>query len=90
MGDVKVTCGKIHEYLGMRLDFTTAHVCLVDMRNYIADMVNDFKQVLQHELADTLAGAGLFNPSTGALLGNEAKKKFHTRVAKGLFVCKHA
>jgi hypothetical protein len=42
IGNVKSVRGKIHDYLGMRLDYTEQNVFTVDMTDYIDDMVTEF------------------------------------------------
>ena len=39
---VKATRGKIHEYLGMRLDFTIPGKLKIDMVDYVNNMINEF------------------------------------------------
>ena len=41
-GAVKCTRGKIHDYLGMKMDFTEKGKVKVDMSDYIESMVDDF------------------------------------------------
>jgi hypothetical protein len=42
IGEVKVTRGKIHEYLGMKLDYSIADAVQVDMRDYVKYMLDEF------------------------------------------------
>ena len=44
-GAMTVHRGKIHEYLGMALDFTTAVQVQVSMFNYTKEMVDDFTKI---------------------------------------------
>ena len=41
-GKVKISRGKIHDYLGMTLDFSTNVSVCIDMENYVKDMVQNF------------------------------------------------
>ena len=38
-GEMKVARGKVHKYLGMKLDFTTAGVVIVTMIEYVNDII---------------------------------------------------
>ena len=44
-GKMKVAQGKVHTYLGMRLDFTTDGVVEVTMIDYIDDVIKEWKRV---------------------------------------------
>ena len=57
---MKVARGKVHTYLGMKLDFTTAGVVIVSMINYIQDVIKEwedstsklddgFERVIRHQ-----------------------------------------
>ena len=41
-GEVKATRGKVHEYLGMTLDFSDPGKVSINMTDYVASMVDDF------------------------------------------------
>ena len=41
--DVKIKRGLVHEYLGMKLDFTVKNKCHVTQTKFIKDLVNDWK-----------------------------------------------
>jgi hypothetical protein len=41
-GDVKCTQGNLHDYLGMKFDFSTPGRVHVDMKQYICELVDDF------------------------------------------------
>ena len=41
-GDMKLKWGKMHEYLGMQLDFTVAGQVKITMFDYIQEMLEDF------------------------------------------------
>ena len=43
-GEVKVTRGKIHDYLGMRFDFSEPGKVKVDMIDYVKEMLDDFSE----------------------------------------------
>jgi hypothetical protein len=40
---MKVARGKVHTYLGMKLDFTIAGVVIVSMINYIQDVIKEWE-----------------------------------------------
>ena len=91
-GKVKLTRGKVHDYLGMIFDYTEKGIVRVDMTNYVADMIEEFPVKMTKEMtAETPASPKLFE------IGNEKKKlskekteSFHSCVAKGLYVSKRA
>jgi hypothetical protein len=86
--------GKVHDYLGMTLDFTIPGKVKLMMKDYIIKMLEEFpylEQVKSLKNVTTPAAEHLF------LVNDEARKlestvadEFHTTVAKGLFLCKRA
>jgi len=88
---VKIHQGKKHDYLGMIFDYTEKGKLKIDMTSYVEDMINEFPDELKPE--DTVP-----SPATDSLLKiGQSKKldstrseKYHTLVAKGLFVSKRA
>ena len=44
--EVKATFGKVHDYLGMKLDFTDKGVLKVDMKDYIDGMIKEISEYL--------------------------------------------
>ena len=85
-GEVVATCGKVHDYLGMVLDFRKKGCMIVDMSKYTGTMVDNFKK--KYDLsgtAKTFAKEHLFHPSEGELLDAKRAADFHMYVAKGLF-----
>ena len=46
IAQVTATHGKIHDYLAMKLDFTTNGKLKVNMTEYVKSMVNDFPEEL--------------------------------------------
>jgi hypothetical protein len=91
-GDLKAvtaTRGKVHEYLGMRLDYDECGKIKIDMRDYVQDMINEFPNDLsKNQPAPTPAGPDLFGQATDntELLEKADRETFHTIVAKGLFL----
>ena len=92
IGEVKVTRGKVHEYLGMKLDYTVPGQVTIDMIDYVESMVDNFP-------ADELGGSAVASPWNEHLfkvqdkspkLEKEQAELLHTVTAQGLFLCKRA
>ncbi|MGL4349163.1 MAG: reverse transcriptase domain-containing protein, partial [Plesiomonas shigelloides] len=95
-GQVKATRGNRHDYLGMTIDFSQSGKVIIDMRDYVAGMLDDF-EALQHleandprDISPTPAAVDLFDIGDGLPLDKARAELFHTIVAKGLFLCKRA
>jgi hypothetical protein len=82
--------GKIHEYLGMTLDFTEPGVARITMQQYIENILKEMPEEMAG-VAPTPATNGLFevNPD-GEKLDTEKNEFFHHVVAELLFLCKRA
>jgi hypothetical protein len=89
-GEVKAVQGKVHEYLGMTLDFTHRGKLIVNMRDYVAGMTDDFSIGIGQMIEITPVADDLFSAPTGLLLDLKHKEEFHTMVAKALLLCKRA
>ena len=90
-GEVKATRGKVHDYLGMTFDFSEDGKVKVDMKDYMAKMVDAFSiKFGPDEVAPTPHTEDLFTEGTSPALDNKRREEFHTVVAKGLFACKRA
>jgi hypothetical protein len=90
-GKVSATCGKVHDYLGMELDYRKRGELKINMTKYVENMINEFPvQLGKNGMAKTPAGDNLFNLGTGAKLDTKRSEIFHTFVAKGIFLCKRA
>ena len=88
-GKVTSHCGKIHEYLGMEIDYTESGKVKFGMIKYVANMLEDFPEKMKNtDIAKMPAGNGLFNLGQGGKLNVERAEAYHTMVAKGLFLCK--
>jgi len=86
------TCGKVHEYLSMILDFTTpGKVMVVSMKDFIERMINELPTDIDGE-AVTAAANHLFkvNETDPIKLKEEKSAMFHHNMAKLLFLCKRA
>ena len=90
-GEVTATRGKIHDYLGMTFDFSVKGKVMVDMKDYMALMVDDSSIKLKaDDTAPTPATEDLLAVGDSEPLSKEKAEEFHTIVAKGLFACKRA
>jgi hypothetical protein len=87
LAPVKVTGGKIHDYLAMKLDYATEVTPKIDMIDYVNNMVEDFPEVitkLNYPWNENLFKVDEENPK----LTKNKQEVFHTFVAKCLFLCK--
>jgi hypothetical protein len=92
-GAVKATTrGTSHDFLGMRLDFSQTNTVTVDMRAYVAEMIDESMLNLTPKDTDPImpAAEDLFAEGSGDLLMKDKAELFHKIVAKGLFLCKRA
>jgi Reverse transcriptase (RNA-dependent DNA polymerase) len=90
-GKVTATCGQVHDYLGMELDYRKRGELKINMTKYVDNMINDFPVELGKKgVTKTPAADSLFNLGTGAKLDMKRSEIFHTSVAKGLFLYKRA
>ena len=89
-GEVKATRGPIHEYLGMRFDFSEKGKVKVDLIDYINSMLDEFSVKFgPNDTAPTPAAENLFAAGDeDKPLDKERADEFHRFVAKGLFACK--
>jgi hypothetical protein len=91
-GEMKVTRGKVHNYLGMTLDYSVAGEVKIGMISYVKEMITEFQQ---HDPTDTVsatpAGEHLFKVRDDVpKLPEDAAKVFHNFTAKALFLTKRA
>ena len=83
--------GKIHDYLGMQLNYENDGEVIIDMKRYVQDMLHDFPiQFRKEQVATTPASEKIFITGMGKPLENTRREIFHTFVAKGLFLSKRA
>ena len=85
------TCrGKIHDYLGMMLDFSLPGKVQIRMEEYIRNMLTELPEDMDG-MATTPAAEHLFKINeTPTYLTDEDAMFFHHNVAKLLFLCKRA
>ena len=87
---ITITRGKIHDYLGMTLDYTEAGKVKIKMLDYVTKMLADLPPEMDGE-ALTPAANHLFSVDDDQTKVDEQKAQFfHTYVAKTLFLCKRA
>ena len=90
---VAIHRGNKHDYLGMILDYSEKGKVKIDMKTYVKDMIEEFPEKLKStHTAQTPATENLFSPGKKGVkpLSKEKTEKFHTVVAKGLFLMKRA
>ena len=88
IGTIKVEYGPRHDFVGMILDYSVPGKVIIDMKDYIAKMVEDFEYEIPGA-AKTPAANFLFKTNEKCpKLNEKMKEDFHTFVAKGLFACK--
>jgi hypothetical protein len=90
IGVVKITRGKVHDYLGMRLDYTQPGKAIIDMVDYVQSILRSFPvEEFQGRKVNSPWTHDLFNVNDESpQLPREKAEKFHTVTAQGLFVCK--
>ena len=86
---VKPLRGKVHDYLGMKIDFGIKGTVIIDMVKYVCDMITEFPVKIT-KTAKTPAGDKLMEVGNEKVLDKQRAEVYHTTVAKGLFLCKRA
>ena len=91
-GSLKCSRGKVHEYLGMRLDYTVKSKVKITMIPYMKEIVDLFRKYDDcDKVAATPAAEHLFKVDDKAEpLGTQQATVFHHFVAKCLFATKRA
>lgn len=86
-----VTRGKLHDYLGMTIDYRTPGKVMIAMFDYIDNMLSELPEDMNGEAA-TPASNHLFQVdiNDGTKLSEDQSVLFHHNVAKLLFLCKRA
>jgi hypothetical protein len=83
-----VTSGKVHDYLGMTLDYSITGKIKIDMTDYVNKVLKDLPTDMDGT-ASTPASLNLFKIRDKATpLDAENSEFFHTTIAKLLFLCK--
>ena len=88
IGEVKSTTGKVHPFVGFKLDFTEPGAVKVDMQDYVQDMIDSYPGQLKGKVTNPSNGSGYRIDKKSPKLEKNKKEQFHTMVAKGLFVAK--
>jgi hypothetical protein len=88
LGHVTQTRGPIHDYLAMKLDYSTPGVLKVDMREYIAGMLDDFPHQLQGNVEVPWSEKLFKVDETSNKLEDKRRETFHSFVMKAMFLCK--
>ena len=91
-GKMKVSCGKVHDSLGMNLDFSVPGEVKITMISYVKGMITDFsKYDSSDKTAPTPAGVNLFKVDPNcAIISEELATVYHNMTAKALFLTKRA
>jgi hypothetical protein len=87
-GNVSVSRGKKHTYLGMQLEYTNEGKCLMMMEKYTGDIIDEFPEVIDGTAA-TPASDHLFkvrDNESAKTLPEEQASAFHCTVAQLLFL----
>ena len=92
-GKMKVTRGKLHDYLGMQLDYRTDGVCKINMFKFLKECIADFERIMPKEKGTKTSAApsNLFEINEDCVkLDKKQAEQFHSLVAKMLFATKRA
>jgi hypothetical protein len=99
---MKVARGKVHKYLGMKMDFTTPKLVKISMIEYIDEMIESwdkacseleegYKVVSNRKRIVTAAPDNLFRVDEDAVkIEPAAAKAYHHITAKSIYVTKRA
>ena len=90
---MKVHRGKVHEYLGITLDFTEDKTVKISMSKFIQEYLTEFDEIAPNKMGtkSCAAPADLFMVKEDSEKLSKAKQeKFHRLVAKVLFATKRA
>ena len=84
---LSISCGKVHDYLGMNLDFHVEGEVWIDMEHYIDMTLHDAPKDMEG-VSSTPAAAHLFktNSEDPKLLDDKKKKIFVHLVMQGLYL----
>ena len=85
-GHVKVSRGKIHEYLAMNLNYTKPSKVIVDMRHYIKELLKEYPYELNKNIEYPWNGKLFENDNDMEQLTNEHAEAFHAFVMKCMFL----
>jgi len=85
------TRGKIHDYLGMVLDYSKPGMIEIGMKDYVMEIISEAQGDMSGT-APTPAGNHLFsvNTTSALYLNKSDAQQFHHIMAKLLFLCKRS
>jgi len=86
---ITVICEKVQSYLGMNIEVQD-HAIIVDMHYYIEQLLSEVSSKLTSYKTPAAKECFQIATTNSPLLDNDAKKKFHTMVAKLLYLAKRA
>ena len=86
-GQVKIVTGKIHDYLAMKLDYFKEGKVIIDMMDYINNMIEEFPYKLESPICKCPWTEKLFNVDTSSQKLDKLKSDtfHHTFVMKCMF-----
>lgn len=87
-GEVKVNSGKVHSYLGMTIDFSTDREVKITQEHYVQEILETY-HVTGRALTPAQGSLFVIDPDSPALSAAN-REEFHSRVAKLLYLAKHA
>ena len=88
IGKIKVNKGPNNEFMGMILEYSNKGKLVVDMKDYVKRMIDDFNYEIKKP-AKSPAAEHLFKVNNKCeKLNKKMAEAFHTHVTKGLFLCK--
>jgi hypothetical protein len=90
---VTVSYGKVHDYLGMTLDYSANGKVTIDMREYVKEVLDSAPADMREGIAATPAAAHLYEVKMDGVddqLDKDMAEQFHTFTAKLLFLSKRS
>jgi len=87
-GELTVTRGKVHDYLGMLIDYSAEGEVKIYMTNYVNDAIESFPEEITGESTSPAANHLFECDENAEKLDKEKAESFHTAVAKCLWICK--
>jgi hypothetical protein len=87
---ITITRGKVHDYLGMTLDYSEKGKVKIKMMDYVDKMLADLPAEMDGEAPSPAANDLLTVNDDQTKVDEKKAQLFHTYVAKTLFLCKRA
>jgi hypothetical protein len=87
---ITVTRGRIHDYLGMTLDYTEKGKVKIKMLDYVTKMLADLPTEMDGKAPTPAANHVFMVDDNQTKVGKKKAQIFHTYIAKTLFLCKRA